>query len=365
MKSIFTLIPILFSMAATSQTHTLLIGTYTHGCESDGIYAYEFDAKTAQLRQKSTSARISNPSFLTLSPDRKHIYSVNEDGDQSALSSFEFDKSSGRIAFLNRQPSMGNDPCYVINDDRHVIAANYSGGTISVFAKNADGSLAPAKQVIRHEGRSVDPARQEKPHVHMVHFSPDQKFVLATDLGTDRLYVYRYNPDAQRVLELKDSLAVKTGGGPRHLAFSPNGMHVYLLHELDGTLTAYNYQGGTLRRIQETSVVTPGFNGKTGAADVHLSSDGKFLYATNRGDANTISVFAVDARGKLAHRQTLASGGKGPRNFAIDPTGKHVLVAHQQSNDVVVFTRDAHTGLLENTGKKLELCAPVCLVFAQ
>ncbi len=191
-----------------------------------------------------------------------------------------------------------------------------------------------------------------------------KKFVLANDLGTDRLYVYDYAADANSPLRLKDTVPTKTGGGPRHLAFSPNGLHVYLLHELDGALTVFNYKNGTLRRIQETSVVPAGFSGSTSAADLHLSADGKFLYATNRGDANTISVFSVDARGKLAHQQTLSSGGKGPRNFAIDPTGKYVLVAHQYSNDIIVFKRDQTTGLLENTGKKLELCAPVCLVFA-
>ncbi|SCY80182.1 lactonase family protein [Flavobacterium caeni] len=364
-KILISLAVVLVSATGIAQKkYPLLIGTYTNSCESAGIYAYEFDAETGAFLFKSSSKNVQNPSYLTVSPDGKTIYSVNENGANSQVSSFDWNAATGKIDFRNAKPAMGADPCHIINDEKNVIAANYSGGNIAVFGKQSGGSLTDAKQVIQHEGHSVNAQRQESPHVHMVHFSPDKKFVLANDLGTDRLYVYDYAADANSPLRLKDTVPTKTGGGPRHLAFSPNGLHVYLLHELDGALTVFNYKNGTLRRIQETSVVPAGFSGSTSAADLHLSADGKFLYATNRGDANTISVFSVDARGKLAHQQTLPSGGKGPRNFAIDPTGKYVLVAHQYSNDIIVFERDQATGLLKNTGKKLELCAPVCLVFA-
>ncbi len=364
-------LPILFTVLFFSMTvpaqkkYNLLVGTYTHSCKSDGIYVYEFNAETAGFKRKSQSDKVGNPSYLTLSADKKKIYSVNENGKNSSVSAFGFDSQSGKISFLNKQSSEGADPCYIINDDKNVIVANYSGGNISVFGKNHDGSLTKAKQIINHEGKSVT-ERQQSPHVHQVHFSPDKNYVLANDLGTDRIYLYRYFPnETEEILQFKDSIPVKTGSGPRHLTFSPNGKFLYLLQELDGTLTVFSYENARLRRIQETTVVAGDFIGKTGAADIHISPDGKFLYATNRGDAHTISIFSIDLKGKLILRKTMSSGGKNPRNFAIDPSGNYVLAAHQDSNDIVIFRRDLTTGLLTETGKKIDLCAPVCLVFAE
>lgn len=345
--------------------YNLLVGTYTNDCKSDGIYIYDFNTETGIAKLKNASSKVSNPSYLTVSADNKKIYSVNENGKSSTISAFNFNPNSGAVSLMNKQDSQGADPCYLIDDEKHVIVANYSGGNISVFGKNTDGSLTKAQQIIRHEGKSINLKRQESPHVHMVQFSPDKQFVLANDLGTDRIYLYRYFPDSEKdVLQFKDTIAIKSGSGPRHLTFSPNGKFVYLLQELDGTLTVFAYQNGKLRRIQETTVIAKDFTGETSAADIHITPDGKFLYATNRGQANTISVFSIDAAGKLTHKKTMPSGGKGPRNFTLDPTGNFVLVAHQYSNDIVVFKRDTLTGLLEDTGKNIALCAPVCLVFA-
>lgn len=357
---------LVFSISTQAQKKfNLLVGTYTHSCKSDGIYVYEFNVETANFKHKNQSDQVANPSYLTLSPDKKKIYSVNENGKNSTVSAFNFDPQSGKIGFLNKQSSEGADPCYIINDEKNVIVANYSGGNISVFGKNTNGSLTRAKQTISHQGQSIT-ERQQSPHVHQVLFSPDKNFVLANDLGTDRIYLYRYFPDEEKeILQFKDSIPVKTGSGPRHLTFSPNGKFIYLLQELDGTLTVFGYDNAKLRRIQETTVVAKDFTGQTGAADIHISPDGKFLYATNRGQANTISVFSIDSKGKLTLKKTMPSGGKNPRNFAIDPTGNYVLVAHQDSNDIVIFRRDAISGLLTETGKKIELCSPVCLVFSE
>lgn len=362
----YTAAAILIFMESQAQKHyNLLVGTYTTGCKSDGIYVYDFNAETADFKLKKSSAPVINPSYLTVSPDHKKIYSVNENGKESAVSAFNFDVRSWEIDFINKQSSEGADPCYIINDDKNVLVANYSGGTISVFRKAADGSLTAAKQVIRHQGKSIR-KQQTSPHVHMVQFSPDKQLVLANDLGTDRIYLYRYQTDAEsEILQFKDSIPIKSGSGPRHLAFSPNGKFVYLLQELDGTLTVFAYDNAKLRRIQETTVVSPDFKSEPSAADIHLSNDGKFLYATNRGEANTISVFAVDSKGKLTARQTISTQGKEPRNFTIDPTGNYLLVGHQKTNNIVIFKRDTATGMLTDTGKRIELCAPVCLVFTE
>lgn len=368
MKSFILLVSFLFSMSAIAQqkNYNLLIGTYTNSCKSDGIYIFDFNTETADFKPKSNTSKVINPSFLTVSSDRKKVYSVNENGNESTVSSFHFNAVSGKIDFLVKQSSEGADPCHIINDDKNVIVANYSGGSISVFAKGKDGALSKAKQVVKHEGHSVNKKRQESPHVHQIQFSPDKQFVLANDLGTDRIYLYKYLPDSEEeVLQFKDTIPTKTGAGPRHLTFSPNGKFIYLLQELDGTLTVFAYDNAKLRRIQETTILANDFTGETSAADIHISADGKFLYATNRGTANTISTFAIDSKGKLTLKQTIATQGNGPRNFAIDPTGNYVLVAHQYSNNVVIFKRDPLTGLLTDTGKRIELCSPVCLVFVE
>jgi 6-phosphogluconolactonase len=361
---LFFLLSIIFSIQAQKNSCNLLIGTYTNSCESKGIYAYEFDLDTGKFKFKSASEDIINPSYLTVSKDNQFVYAVNEAGSKSTVSALRLDVQTGKLDFINKQNAEGADPCYIINDDKNVIIANYSGGNISVFGKNEDGGLTHAKQVVPHFGQGINTNRQESSHVHMVCFSPDKKYILANDLGTDALYIYKYNPNAaNNVLVLKEIIAVKSGSGPRHLSFSPNGKFVYLLHELDGTVTVFHYKKGTLKKIEESKVTDSNFEGNIGAAAIYVSPDGKFLYASNRGDANAISVFKILKNGKIEKVGQSSTLGKGPRNFTIDPAGKFLLVANQYSNEVVVFSIDKKSGLLTDTKNKLNLCSPVCLVF--
>lgn len=279
------------------------------------------------------------------------------------MSSFRFDFGSGKLTELNKQKAEGADPCYLINDDKNVIVANYSGGNIAVFGKNTNGSLTEAKQVLQHKGKGIHP-RQGSAHVHMVYFSPDKKYILSNDLGTDAVYIYEYYPNAgTEVLKLKSTVAVPSGSGPRHLTFSNDGKFVYLLQELNGSLSVFNFDNGQLHKIQETTILAKDFKGNFTGADIHISPDGKFLYASNRGEANTISIFKILKNGQLQTQSIVSSLGKGPRNFVIDPTGKFLLVAHQYSNEVVVFKRDTVSGAITDSGKRLELCSPVCLIF--
>ncbi|WP_269222291.1 lactonase family protein [Flavobacterium sp. IMCC34518] len=362
---IILLIVSFFTMQAQKNKLNLVVGTYTKTCESRGIYVYEFDSNNANIRLKKSSDSIINPSYLSLSKGSKFIYAVKENGNESEVSSFGFDPQSGRMNLINSVNSKGADPCYLINDDTNVIVANYSGGNIAVLGKNADGSLTEAKQVIQHFGKSVNSERQEKPHVHMVYFSPDKKYVLSNDLGTDKVFLYAYEPNAStEILTLKDSVSVKAGSGPRHLIFSKKGKFVYILQELDGSLTTFKYKNGTLTQIHETTILPNDFNGTTSAADIHITPNGRFLYATNRGDANTISIFKVLKNGKLKSKGQTSTLGKGPRNFVIDPTGKFLLIAHQYSNDIVIFKINKRKGTLKDSGQKIELCSPVCLVFS-
>ena len=363
---LFLLIASITSMQAQKNILNLIVGTYTNSCNSRGIYVYEFNTKNAQIRLKKSSDSIINPSYVSLSKDGKFLYATNENGKQSTVSSFKFDSESGKPSTLNTVDSKGADPCYVINDDNNVIVANYSGGNISVFGKNEDGSLTEAKQVVQHYGKGINKDRQEKAHVHMVYFSPDKKYVLSNDLGTDKVYVYNYNPTASKdILTLKDSISVKDGSGPRHLTFSKKGKYVYLLQELDGSLTSFSYLDGKLTKVFETTILAPDFKGTFSSADIHISPNGKFLYASNRGEANNISVFKILKKGKLVLKGQTSTLGKGPRNFVIDPTGKFLLVAHQYTNDVVIFKINKKKGTLTDSGKRFDLCSPVCLIFGE
>jgi 6-phosphogluconolactonase len=371
MKNIYSVLLSIFAfsvMQAQENKFNLLIGTYTNPCESKGIYVYDFDANTGDFSFKNATENIINPSYLSVSSDNKFVYSVNENSQKkNGTVSFKYDSKSGKLDKLNFQEAKAEGSCYIINDDKNVITANYSSGSISVFGKNSDGSLTEVKQVVQHFGKGINTKRQEKPHVHMVYFSPDKKYVLANDLGTDKVYVYQYNPNGgNEILKLKSTVSVNPGGGPRHLTFSKNGKFVYLLQELDGAVTVFSYSNGILKKVDEATVLSKEFKGTFfSAADIHISPDGKFLYATNRNEANDISIFKILKNGKLKFEGRTSTLGDGPRNFAIDPTGNFLLVAHQYTNNVVVFKRNKKTGLLTDTGKKIELCSPVCLVFTK
>jgi len=345
----------------------LLVGTYTNTCQSNGIYVYEFDASSGGLKLKNSSENVISPSYLSVSADNKFIYAVNENGTQSAVSSFSYNSASGKIKLLNTNASLGADPCHLINDDKNVIVANYSGGNIVVFKKKPNGSLTEVQQIIQHEGKGPNAARQEKAHVHMVVFSPDKKFVLSNDLGLDKVFIYKYNPNStNEMLTLKGSVDVKKGSGPRHLTFSKDGKFVYLVQELDGTLTTFSYdKTGNLKLIAETSILPKGFTGGTGAAAIKISPDGNFLYVSDRVDANSISVYKILKTGAIELVEQQSTLGKGPRDFAIDPTGNYLLVGHQYTNDIIIFKRDKKTGKITDTGKRIELCSPVGLVFTK
>jgi len=350
---------------AQKNNYNLIIGTYTAPGKSEGIYTYNFNSATAATTLKSITKNTANPSYVTVSPDQKFIYAVNETGATSTVSAFKYDAASGNLTFLNKVDSHGADPCFITVDTKNVIVANYSGGSLAVFPRKADGSLTEAIQVIKHTGKSIDPkGRQESAHVHMAIFTPDHKYLIVNDLGEDQTYIYNYNPAAkEKILTVKSVLKTHAGTGPRHITFSPNGKFAYLAHEFNGSITAFAYTNGNLTKLQEIGTTPENFTGRIDGADIHISADGKFLYETNRGDANSISAFSILPTGKLKFIETVSTLGKGPRNFSIDPTGKFLLIGHQYSNDVVIFNRDKTTGKLTDSGKRIEVGAPVCLVF--
>lgn len=348
---------------AQSNKYNLLIGTYTNSGKSQGIYSYVADMKTGELVEKSVTSGTSNPGFLAIAPDGKFVYSVSENNEGSAAVSFSFNKMYGTLSLINRSSTQNPGPCYISATKKHVFTANYNGGSISVFGRNPDGSLTEIKQLIKHEGKSINNERQNQPHVHQVLMTPDNKFLIANDLGTDKVMVYKYNAKSQsEILTIFETFTAKPGSGPRHSTLSKDGKRLYLLQELDGTISVLTLKNGRAELIQETSVMKNN-NVNAWAADIHLSPDGKYLYATNRTPANDITCFFVGKDGRLTFRQQISTGGVVPRNFAITPDGSYLFVAHQDTDNVVIFKLDKKSGELSDTGKRISVGSPVCLVF--
>jgi 6-phosphogluconolactonase len=355
------------SVSCFSQDPYLFIGTYTNG-KSKGIYVYRFNTSTGTGAEVSSIAA-KNPSYLSLSADGKHLYATDEEQKGGAVSAYAFEPQTGQLAFLNSQSSMGSCPCYVSEDKtgHWVFVANYCSGSLSALPVNTDGSLAPAAQTIQHFGKGTDTARQEMAHVHSTIFSPDEKFLLAADLGTDKEHVYGFNPAENIPLNgTRDSVAdLRAGTGPRHIAFHPAKPDVYILGELSGTVDAFHFdtKNGKLSHFQRIRTTPENFKGFPGSADIHVSANGKYLYCTNRGSSNTIAVFAISKDGRLSIKQMISVNGKHPRNFVIDPTGHFLLVANRDTDNIVIFSIDPVTGLLKATGKEISIPNPVCLKF--
>lgn len=349
---------------AQSTEYRLLIGTYTSNGKSEGIYSYKINVEKGIIEKQSVAKEIKNPSFLALTADKKFLYAVGESDKAGSAGAFAFNAKNATFRFINSSGTKSKGPCYISASNKHVFTANYGGGSISVFGRRPDGALSELQQLIVHTGSSIHPERQTKPYVHQVLLTPDKKYLIANDLGTDIVTVYRYDENAKtQVLVPHDSIKVKPGSGPRHMAISKNGKFAYLMQEVDGTVTAFSLKNGKLTILQETSVITPQSGDEARAADIHLSPDGKFVYATNRGTASNITCFAVGKDGKLTFVQQISTGGVGPRNFNLTPDGKYIFVANQNSDNIVVFQRDKKTGALTNTGKMMQVGAPVCLVF--
>lgn len=361
-KLILPIMICLTSAGFSQDNYNMIVGTYTRGTTSEGIYSLEFSGKGKLLSQKLLAAS-DNPSYLAFSPDGKFVYAVNEHGEGSTVSAFAFDKANETLTFLNKVSAEGADPCFITVSDNHVFTANYSGGSISVFQRRADGKLSEAVQVITHPKKNFGNRRFGPSNAHQVIFSPDGKFLMATNLGTDRVFTYTYNPTGEKeALTYADQIGVKRASGPRHLTFSRNGKFLYLLQELDAGITVFSVgNDGKLTNIQETTLVTDNTK-KNGAADIHLSPDGKYMYATNRGEANTISCFKVKKDGKVRFVEQYSTFGNGPRNFSISEDGKFLFTGNQKSNNITVFSRNKCTGKLKMLTDKVELGAPVCLL---
>src|ERR1035437_9220695 len=370
------LFPLLAAAAPAKQPGKYLfyVGTYTEeGSKSKGIYAYRYDAATAEITPLGLAAEATNPSFVALQPNGHFLYAVNEVGNykgpnSGGVSAFAIDHATGKLTFLNEVPSRGADPCYIIVDQagKYVLVANYTGGSVAVFPVLADGKLGEASGFVQHTGKGTNPERQEGPHAHSIDLSPDNRFAMVDDLGLDELLVYKFD-GAKGSLTPNDPPFAKVdpGAGPRHFVLRPDGKFAYVIAEMGHTVTVFSNDAasGKLQPIQTITTLPKDFTGRNDDAEIRVHPSGRFLYASNRGD-DSIAIYAIDnTKGTLTQVAITHTGGKEPRNFEIDPSGTLLLAANQKSDNIVVFRIDQKTGLLTPTGKGLEVASPVCLKF--
>lgn len=352
----------------------MYVGTYTEdGSKSKGIYAFGYDAATAQITPLGLAAETTNPSFVTLHLNGKFLYAVNEvpsykSPNSGGVSAFAIDHTTGKLTFLNELPSRGADPCYITIDrtGKYVLVANYTGGSVIVYPILKDGRLGEASAFVQHTGHGTDPQRQEGPHAHSIDLSPDNRFAFVDDLGLNELLVYKFD-SAKGTLTPNDPpfATLDPGSGPRHFALRPDEKFAYVVSEMKGTVTVFanNAHAGTVHSLQTISTLPKDFSGTIEDAEIQVHPSGKFLYASNRGH-DSIAVFAIDKnKGTLTPLEITPTKGSTPRSFEIDPTGTLLFAANQKSDNIVIFKIDQKTGKLTPTGQVLEVGSPVCVKF--
>jgi 6-phosphogluconolactonase len=346
----------------TEKCDLLFIGTYTQL-----IYVYKMDTLTGALSQVCTSPQTSNPSYLAIHFNKKWLYAVNE--YSGTISSFSFDSVQNQITFINSMSSQGDDPCYVSIDKtgRYVMTANYNSGSVAVLPIGNNGALGQATSVDQHSGSGPVAGRQDGPHAHMI-IQADNHFVYNTDLGIDKILIYTLDTINGKIQDIGKDASAISGAGPRHIAFHPTKPWMYVVCELNGTVEAFTVDNssGALTRFQTISTLSAGDTSAAASADIHITPDGKYLYASNRGEINNIAIYAISQdSGKLSllgHQSTL---GRTPRSFVIDPTGTFLLVANQDDNNIVTFKINSSNGLLIETGIQTSVPSPVCLKFLE
>ncbi|MDR3435100.1 lactonase family protein [Telmatospirillum sp.] len=337
-----------------------LIGSYSES-KRCGIYTAEFDEKQERFRIVNCVDGNLNPSFLAVTFDDRHVYAVNETVDgPGAVVAYRIDPD-GALVPLNRQSTAGLAPCYVSASSRHhmLVASNYLSGSLRVFALEPDGRVGSPLQLIEHHGHGPNSQRQTTAHPHAAVFDASQDFLLVPDLGSDTLFQYRID---HRELRLWRTIELPPGSGPRHLTFSADGHVLYLISEMANTVTVFHRPYGDWQPMQTLPSLPNGYVGESTASDIHLSPDGRYVYAANRGD-DSIVVYGVGDGGELTLVNRIATGGRTPRNFAISPDGNILLVANQDSNNVTAFRVDRDSGRLTAIRERLPVASPSCLLF--
>ncbi|MEH7299512.1 lactonase family protein [Neobacillus drentensis] len=339
------------------------IGTYTKG-ESKGIYSFTLNTGDAKIENVKIAAELENPTYVNISKDNRYLYSVVKEGENGGLAAFSIHEN-GSLSAINRELAAGASPCYVSVDsqNRYVFGANYHKGLVESHLLNKeDGSILPAASIMIHEGSGPDP-RQEKPHTHYAGLTPDEKYLAVVELGIDALITYTVNSDGK--LTKVKLLPLKAGSGPRHLVFHPNGKIAYVMTEFSSEVIVLTYheENGHFTEKQYISTLPEDFTENNQGSAIHISSDGRFVYAGNRGH-NSIAVFRVNPEsGELSFVEHVSSEGDWPRDFALDPSEKFVVASNQESGNLVLYSRDEETGKLALIQSDIVVPYPVCVKF--
>ncbi|WP_317168531.1 lactonase family protein [Chryseobacterium sp. LAM-KRS1] len=350
-----------------SQSTYVFFGSFNRDKAADGIYVYQLNTDTGKLSKVVKTKNILNPSYVTLSPNGKYIFACTESKTPNAgsVSSFEFDPAKKTLNFINSQKSGGENPVYVTvhKNGKWLLNGNYTEGSISVYPISDNGKIYPMVQRFQFSEGSVNPERQDRSHIHSTVFSPDFDYVFAPDLGADKIRIYQFKNDAVQPMDDAEPAFIPTmaGTGPRHFTFHPNGKFAYCIEELGGAIDVYSYENGRLEHIQRISTHKNEVKDNFESSDVHISPDGKFLYASNRGNENNIAIFSILENGILKTVGYQPTFGKQARVFEIDEEGKFLIVTNAASGNAFVFRRNQQTGLLQKVGRKLKIKGISCV----
>jgi 6-phosphogluconolactonase len=353
------------------------VGTYTQK-DSKGIYVYRLKTRNLEVSQNITldplglAAETPNPSFLEVDLKRRLLFAVNEvdtvNGKPTgAVSAFRM-QPDGKLTLINQVASGGKGPCHLVLDKegKHLLVANYGGGSVAVIPVAEDGKLGEASDVKQHEGKSVHSQRQEAPHAHCVTLSPDNAFAYVCDLGLDNVMIYKFDAANGKLTPNEPAFAqTKPGAGPRHMTFRPDGKFAYVLNELDSTVSTYEVdaRAGAMKELQTISTLPGYYDGPNTAAEIQMHPSGKWVYTSNRGN-ETIILFAIDPeKGTLSWVEEQNTGGKKPRHFGIEPTPRHMIICNQDSDTVLISRIDAGNGRLKPSGVFTKVSSPACGVF--
>jgi 6-phosphogluconolactonase len=344
-----------------------------------GIRGFDFDEETGRLTAVSDTLGIDNPTFVAIHPSRPLLYAVSEvfGWNEGTVSAYRIDPASGALRYINKQPALGSLTTHANLDrsGRHLVVANYSHGregevpghAVAVLPVRPDGGLGPPVSSVAHQGSGPVAGRQDAPHPHGTWTTPDNRFMLVADLGSDRIMAYEFDAATGRLsAAAQPALQFAAGAGPRHIAFHPGGCFLYVTCELSSSLgvVAYHAEDGSFELLETFPALPDDVSKENLGADVHVSPDGRFLYASNRGH-DSIVVHRIDAAtGRLTLAGHVATKGKTPRNFALSPSGRFLLVANQNDDSIVSFRIDRESGLLEQAAPALEVGTPMCVKFA-
>ena len=359
------LLALTFCLNLYSQTTFVFFGSYNQNTLTDGIYVFRLDTLSGNLSNVSTNNDVFNPSYLTLSPNGRYLYACTESLTKNAgsVSSYEFNAQNGTLNFLNTQNSGGENPVYltVNKSGKWLVNGNYTEGSVSVYPLSEDGKINPLTQTFRYTEGSINPKRQDRSHIHSTIFSPEEEHIFFPDLGADKIRSYHFDSLKTQPLHTETFTKLTLGSGPRHLSFHPNGQFAYCIEELAGAITAFRYRNGKLDSVQRVITHPINYKGFVMSADIHISPDGRFLYASNRGDQNNISILSIKKDGRLKRVGSQSSLGDHPRIFAIDPSGHFLIVTNMISGNVFVFKRNIKTGLLKKVGVEVKIKNVSCV----